>query len=176
MRLRVAIVVALALAPAVSAAQQAVREPNPNRAALERQLRQRTAQITRQRLGLSDAQMQQLERVNSRFAAQLNAVATRERDTRFELRQELMAPEANQARVSGLLDASLNLQKQRIALIEAEQKELAAFLTPVQRARYIALQAQFRHRAEQLGRQGPGGGPRRGMRGNSPGSGAGRVR
>jgi len=50
-------------------------------------------------------------------------------------------------------------------LIEAEQKELAAFLTPVQRARYIALQAQFRNRAEQLSRQNSGGRPRGGRRG-----------
>jgi hypothetical protein len=110
--------------------------------------------------------MQQLERVNARFAPQLNVLATRERETRRQLRQEMIAgDQANQALVSGLLDASINLQKQRIALIEAEQKELGTFLTPVQRARYIALQAQFRNRAEQLARQRPRGGMRR----NRPG-------
>jgi protein CpxP len=171
MRFRLAIVAALVATPAWSATGQAVVEPpNPKRVALERQLRERTAQIARQRLGLTEAQMQQLERVNSRFAPQLNAVAMRERDTRRQLRQEMTAAgEPNQSRVSELLDASLNLQKQRIGLIEAEQKELAVFLTPVQRARYIALQSQFRNRAEQLARQRPGTG--RGMRRNRPGSG-----
>jgi hypothetical protein len=76
---------------------------------------------------------------------------------------------ANQSRVSGLLDTALSLQKQRISLIEAEQRELSAFLTPVQRARYIALQTQFRNRAEQLYRQGPRGGARGGMRRSRPG-------
>lgn len=165
MKLRLAVLASLLLCPAFSASgQRDVRDPNPNRAALERQLRERTAQITRERLGLNEAQMQQLQRVNTRFAPQLNAVATQERDTRRELRQEMMADEqANQARVSSLLDASLRLQKERIVLIEAEQKELAAFLTPVQRARYIALQAQFRNRADQLARQNSGA-RQRGMR------------
>jgi hypothetical protein len=168
MRFHLAIVAALVAAPSLSA-QQVARQPTPDRVALERQLRERTAQITRQRLGLNDSQMQQLERVNSRFAPQLSAIATRERETRRQLRQEMMAGEqANQSRVSGLLDTSLNLQKQRISLIEAEQRELAMFLTPVQRARYIALQAQFRNRAEQLYRQGPGG--RGGMRRKRPGA------
>ncbi len=171
MRFRLAILAALVVTPAVSPAAQQVIEPaNPKRMALERQLRERTAQIARQRLGLTDAQMQQLERVNSRFAPQLNAVAIRERDTRRQLRQEMtVTGEPNQSRVSDLLDAALNLQKQRIALIEAEQKELAVFLTPVQRARYIALQAQFRNRAEQLTRQRPGA-RRGGMRRNRPGA------
>lgn len=157
---RAAIVAALLICPALATAQQVAEQPNPNRAALERQLRERTAQITRQRLGLNDAQMRQLERVNARFAPQQNALAMRERDTRRQLRQETVATEANQGRVSTLLDATISLQKQRIALVEAEQKELAAFLTPVQRARYIALQGQFRRRAEQLARPGAGGRPR----------------
>jgi hypothetical protein len=165
MRFHLAIVAVLVATPALSG-QQLERQPDPKRVALERQLRERTAEVTRQRLGLTDSQMQQLERVNARFAPQLNVLATRERETRRQLRQEMIAgDQANQALVSGLLDASINLQKQRIALIEAEQKELGTFLTPVQRARYIALQAQFRNRAEQLARQRPRGGMRR----NRPG-------
>lgn len=156
---------------AFASAQQEAAGQNPNRAVLERQVRERAAQITRQRLGLTDTQMQQLERVNSRFGPQLTSVASEERDTRRQLRQQ-MAPGAqpDQARVSALIDASLRLQKQRIALIEAEQKELAAFLTPVQRARYLALQAQFRNRADQLARQNSGARPRGGRR-RPPGGG-----
>jgi hypothetical protein len=67
----------------------------------------------------------------------------------------------NQQHVSELLDASLRLQKQRIAIVEAEQKELARFMTPVQRARYIALQQQFRRRAQEL--SGQNGSPKAGM-------------
>ena len=165
MRFSLALVTAMLLTPGLAASQQ--KQSAPDRAVLEQQIRARAAQITRERLGLNDAQMQQLQRVNSRFGPQLGAVAREERETRRLLRQELMADQqANQARVSTLLDATIRLQKQRIALVEAEQKELAAFLTPVQRARYLALQAQFRNRAEQLSRQGGG---RRGMRRPPPG-------
>lgn len=167
MRLMLPFVASLLLLPSVSAGQQTPR--NPERAVLEQQVRARAAQITRDRLGLNDVQMQQLQRVNGRFGPQLSAVVYQERDTRRQLRQELMADQqANQARVSSLLDASIRLQKQRIALIEAEQKELAAFLTPVQRARYMALQTQFRNRADQISRQNSGGRVRR-ARGSPPG-------
>jgi len=66
------------------------------------------------------------------------------------------AGQPNQQHVSDLLDASVRLQKQRIAIIEEEQKDLARFMTPVQRARYIALQQQFRRRAQELDRQNAG--------------------
>jgi hypothetical protein len=61
---------------------------------------------------------------------------------------------ANQQHVSDLLDGALRLQRQRLTIVEAEQKELAGFLTPVQRARYIALQSQFGKRAQELSGEG----------------------
>jgi protein CpxP len=129
-----------------------------NRPALEQQFRERVAQLTKNRVGLTDAQMAQLEQSNARFAPQLSQVATQERETRRQLRQEMTSGgQANQQKVSDLLDASMRLQKQRIAIVESEQKELALFMTPVQRARYIALQQQFRRRAQELDRQNGGG-------------------
>ena len=69
--------------------------------------------------------------------------------------------------MSSLLDDALRFQKQRIALVEAEQKDLARFLTPVQRAGYLALQAQVRGRAQELARdnavQGQGFGQKEGI-------------
>jgi len=167
MRLVLAISAGLLVWPLGSAAAQP-NARNASRAQLEQQVRERAAQVTRERLGLNDAQMQQLQRVNTRFGPQLSAVVIQERSSRRELRRELTAAQPNQARVSTLLDTSIRLQKQRIALIEAEQKELATFLTPVQRARYLALQAQFRSRADQLSRQNSGG-RGRGMRRQAPG-------
>lgn len=139
---------------------------SPDRAALEQQFRERSAKLAQQRLGLTNAQLAQLEESNARFAPQLNQLAVQERDTRRQLRVEMTSGnQANQQHVSDLLDNSVRLQKQRIALVEAEQKDLARFLTPVQRARYIALQAQFRKRAQELspdnGMQRPGSGLRK---------------
>ncbi len=129
-----------------------------NRPALDQQFRERVARLTKDRVGLTDAQMAQLEQSNARFAPQLIQIATQERETRRQLRQEMTAGgQPNQQKVSDLLDAAVRLQKQRIAIVESEQKDLARFMTPVQRARYVALQQQFRRRAQELDRQNGGG-------------------
>jgi len=143
---------ALALSgAAVSAQPVTAPATKANRPALEQQFRERVAKLTQDRVGLTDAQMAQLGQSNARFAPQLAQVAAQERETRRQLRQEMTAGgQPNQQKVSDLLDAAIRLQKQRISIVEAEQKELARFMTPVQRARYIALQQQFRRRAQEL--------------------------
>ena len=136
-------------------AQRVTTAAPGNRTALEQHFRERVAKLAQQRLGLTDAQLEKLEQSNGRFAPRLRQLAAQDRDIRTQLRQEMMAGNsANQERVSDLLDATLRLQKQRIAVVESEQRDLAGFLTPVQRARYIFLQAQFRKRAEELSGQG----------------------
>jgi hypothetical protein len=47
----------------------------------------------------------------------------------------------------------VQLQRQRVELFAQEQRDLAQFMTPLQRARYTALQEQVRRRVEQLRRQ-----------------------
>jgi protein CpxP len=161
--LRFMMLVSLAV-PATVHAQAVTSAPPADRAALEQQFRERTARLTKQRLGLTDAQLDRLEKTNARFAPQLRQLVMQEREIRRQLRQEMTAGNsANQQHVSDLLDGALRVQKQRISIVESEQKELAAFLTPVQRARYIALQAQFRKRAEEL--SGQGGRPNQGRNG-----------
>ena len=161
--------IARALSGSATMAQTARGDASGNRVALEQQFRQRAAAVAKQRIGLTDAQMTQLEQSNARFGPRLNQIAAQERETRRQLRLEMTSTtEPNQQHVSSLLDASLQLQKQRIALVEEQQKDLARFMTPVQRARYIALQQQLRRRAQELSRQnemgskgGGRGGPRK---------------
>jgi hypothetical protein len=144
---------ALALCGATAYAQP-VTAPittKASRPALEQQFRERVAKLTQNRVGLSDGQMAQLDQSNAHFAPMLTQVAAQEREARQQLRLEMTSGgQPNQQHVSDLLDASLRFQKQRISIIEAEQKDLARFMTPVQRARYIALQQQFRRRAQEL--------------------------
>ncbi len=145
---------------------QPVRAPEAtaNRPELEQQFRQRVAKLAQNRIGLTDGQMAQLEQSNARFAPQFNQVAAEERETRRQLRAEMTSgDQPNQQHVSDLLDKSVLLQKQRIAIVENEQRDLARFMTPVQRARYIALQQQFRRRAQELARQNDGKGAGLGM-------------
>jgi periplasmic protein CpxP/Spy len=138
-------------------AQSVAPAANPRRAALEQQFRAQSATLAQQKLGLTDAQLAQLEQTNARFAPQMNQLVAQERETRQQLRMEMTrGNQANQQHVSDLLDNTVRLQKQRIGLVEAEQKDLARFLTPTQRAGYIALQAQFRMRAQELMRRNGG--------------------
>ena len=141
----------------VAASSADAQIPGPakgaDRAQLEQRFREQAAQLTQQRLALTDKQMTQLQQSNQKFGPQLVQLATQERATRQQLRAEMQSASPNQSHVNDLLDASIRLQKQRISIVEAEQKELAGFLTPVQRARYLALQAQFRNRAQELSRQ-----------------------
>jgi Spy/CpxP family protein refolding chaperone len=156
----------LMLAMVVGAVVVNAQPANPNataRPALEQALRQRLAMVTKQRLGLTDQQMTQLEQSNSKFAPQLMQLLASERETRRQLRLELTSPTPNQQHVSTLIDQTLTLQKQRVSIVEAEQKDLARFMTPVQRAKYVALQAEFRRRAQEMARKNARGNPEGGF-------------
>ena len=126
--------------------------------------------MLRRQLGLNDDQVRRLQQTNRRFEGQRRQLFEQERETRLQLRQALAAGDsAAQVRVGSLLDRTLLLQRQRLELLEAEQKELATFLTPVQRARLFGLEEQMRRRTEELREQGPpGAGRRPGVRPGAP--------
>ena len=122
--------------------------------ALERQFRERFAEVVKRRLNLDDTQMQQLGRVNDRFESDRMQLLRNERRARQALRAEVLAGDsANQKKVAGLLDELLTIQRRRLDLTENEQRELATFMTPMQRAKYFAIQDQLRQRLENLRRQ-----------------------
>ena len=156
-RVRVALVMlagAVAWAPRASA-QQADAQPPAAGAALEQRVRQRLGVIVREQLGLDDAQARRLGEVSARYERERRALALRERELRLQLRDELQGGEqANQERVSRALDRMLEVQRSRIDIVQREQKDLSAFLTPVQRAKYLVLQDQVRRRLEEARRAG----------------------
>ena len=125
-----------------------------NRAQLERRFRQMLYQVTRRRVGLSDAQMNRLMPINQRFETQRRAIQRQERETRLALRDAMRdSSHADQSRITSYLDKLVELQRQRVELVASEQRDLAEFMTPLQRARYTALQEQVRRRVEQMLRQ-----------------------
>ena len=147
-----------AVLPRVRQGRQGPEEQGANRAQLERQVQRMLYQMTRRRVGLTDAQMNQLLPINRRFEQQRGAIQRQERETRLALRDAMRdSGQVDQAKVSGYLDKLVQLQHQRAALIEQEQKDLAEFMTPLQRARYTALQEQVRRRVQQMRRQKAGG-------------------
>jgi hypothetical protein len=127
---------------------------NANRAQLERQFQQTLYQMTRRRVGLTDEQMNRLVPVNRRFEVERGGIQREERETRVALREALRdSSSADQGRISGYLDKLVQLQRRRVDLVDAEQRELAQFMTPAQRARYTALQEQLRNRITQMRRR-----------------------
>jgi Spy/CpxP family protein refolding chaperone len=118
---------------------------------LEKRLKERTGAVVKERLALTDAQMTRLESTNRQFESQRSQLITRERDVRRELRKQIQSGDAaNQARVGQLLDQAMQLERQRLELQQNEQRELAKFLTPVQRAKLFGLQNELRRRAQDM--------------------------
>jgi Spy/CpxP family protein refolding chaperone len=132
-------------------ASASVPAPGTQRSQLEQQVRERFGRVVQQRLGLTDAQMTRLQQTNRRFEGERRQLLQQERQVRLALRSELGDDSAaNQAHVDALIRRAIQIQRQRLDLVEREQGELAAFLSPVQRARYLDLQEKLRRRVEQL--------------------------
>ena len=143
----------LAIAPQLSAQQQA---PSSDTAtgALQARVRQRLAAVMKQRLELTDDQMKQLTAVNASYEARRRTLMGQERDARVTVRGELQrGKQADQKRVEGALTDLFRIQRARIDLAEQEQRDLAKFMQPSQRAGYLALQEQVRRRVEQMRRR-----------------------
>ena len=129
-------------------------EQPPGAPGLEQQFRERLAQVVKNRLNLDEAQMQQLRQVNARVERQRAQLLREERQVRMTLRSQVLAGDsADQARVAQLLDDALRIQRRRLDLVEEEQRALAAFMTPVQRAQYFAIQDELRRRLEDIRQQ-----------------------
>jgi len=158
-----AALVVSALAAPLSAPVSAQDRPQTPRDAaqrdtLEQRVRLRMAQMLRTQLGMNDEQIRRFQATNRRFEAQRVGLFNQEREVRGELRQLIDGGDTTQhQRVGTLLDRTIQLQRQRIDLQEAEQKELATFLNPVQRARLYGIEEQLRRRMESM-RDGPPGG------------------
>lgn len=133
-----------------------------HRQALEQRVRRRMATVVKERLGLSDDQMRRLGEVNRDIEGQRRLLTQQERDLRVGLRAELIRGDsASQDRVARLVDQLIEVQRRRIDLLSREQRALAAFMTPVQRAQYLAIQDQVRRRMEEMRGRPRRGGPRR---------------
>jgi hypothetical protein len=121
------------------------------RAEVEQQLRERFSGAVKQQLGLDDAQVRKLQEHNRKFADRRQSLVQRERDARGVLREELQRDQqADNPKVATALQELMKVQKERSALLEDEDKSLSEFLTPLQRARYMALQEAMRKRIEEL--------------------------
>jgi len=135
------------------------QQPRPplnaeKRAAIERRLEARINDVIRQRLALNDEQYAKLREVSMHLEDDRRTLRNEEMTIRFSLRQELLAGDrVNEAKVAELLDKLPKVERRRGELLEQEQRELAKFLSPSQRARYSALQDELRRTMQDMQRR-----------------------
>jgi hypothetical protein len=147
---RIAAALALVAIAMPATAQQRPGQPPPGRAQLEGEIRRGFARAVRERVGLSEEQMRRLAPVTQKHEQQRRQLQMEERAARMALQFEMRDSTPNQDRVAQELQRLLDIQKRRIGLLESEQRDLATIMTPVQRAKYMALQEQVRRRMEQM--------------------------
>src|ERR687895_783601 len=151
-RMLLVLAISAVTASSTAEAQRAKADSAPaRRQALEQRVRQQMAAVVQQRLGLNADQMRRLGGVNRDMEAQRRLLNQQEREVRIGLRAEVMRGDsANQDRVARYVDQLIDVQRRRIELVSREQRALAAFMTPVQRAQYLAIQDQLRRRMEEM--------------------------
>jgi hypothetical protein len=94
--------------------------------------------------------------------AQRRQLNEQERNLRVGLRAELVRGDsASQDRVARIVDQLIDVQRRRIDILAREQRALSSFMTPVQRAQYLAIQDQLRRRMEEMRGRPRRGGQRR---------------
>lgn len=145
------ILIAIALAAAAPLAAQQPAAPDTGRARLENRVRERFARVVKERVGLNDDQMTRLQQVQARYEQQRRPLSLEERSARLQLRGIVINEQAaDQKQVDALLSKLVDVQKRRIQIFESEQRELSAFMTPVQRAKFLGMREQLRKRVEQM--------------------------
>ncbi len=133
--------------------QGAPRMPDQQRDVLEKRFKERIDAIVKQRLRLTDEQQVKLREVASRTEESRRALRHEEFVLRTSLREEMKAGDkANETKVGELLEQVPRLERRKLELMEAEQRELAKFLSATQRARYFGLQDELRRGMQDLQR------------------------
>jgi hypothetical protein len=120
---------------------------------LRLEIERRFAQRVQADLGLSDGQMRQLKATQDRIGPRRRQLVREAIGYRLAL-QGQMRPgvAANPDSVRIYMDGIQRVRAQQLALDQEEDRELAAFLTPVQRARLQMMKARLLERANDLRR------------------------
>lgn len=143
----------LAFAPGIGAQRPVDSASAPAKAGMEQRVRERVATVVQSRLRLSDDQMRKLRDVNAKYESRRRTLFADEREARVTLRTQLQRGNAgDQTAISSAIDKMLKTQRARLDIAEQEQRDLSAFMTPAQRAGYLALQEQIRRRVDEMRR------------------------
>ena len=125
-----------------------------DRAQLEQQVRARVYRALKEQVGLTETQIARVEDVNRRIEVRRGTLEAQERQARVVLRDEMtLGDSSRNATIGQELERLFKAQRERVLLNEEEQKELAQFLTPLQRARYFSIEEVIRRRVRQMMQQ-----------------------
>jgi hypothetical protein len=123
---------------------------------VRQQVRQAFLARVRDELKLDPPKMRHLNQTEQSFTRQRNELNLSERQTRQALAAAMQDSTPDQGKIDGYINQLIQAQRKRADLVEAEQKELSSFLTPMQRAQYLALNQQLQARMRQFNQAGRG--------------------
>lgn len=171
--------VAVLLAPGL-AAQQPQQRDTAEAERLRAQIEERFSQRVQEELKLTPDQATKLRASQERFGPRRRALMRQQMERRRALEDQMQpGVAANADSVKRLMDAFQGGRSEMLKIEQEEDREMAAYLTPVQRARYQQMRGRLHERLsemrQQRGQRGGRMGPPRGARpGQRPRQGPGR--
>jgi len=145
----------LALAPGLAAQQDSAGPGQaPERERLLRQIERRFGEVVQQQLGLTNDQAGRLRATEERFRSHRRDILRRQLELRFGLQSQMRPGQAaDPDSVRRLMDG---IQANRAELFQLEQqqdREMAGYLAPVQRAQYQMLRERLLRRLAEVRRE-----------------------
>jgi Spy/CpxP family protein refolding chaperone len=130
---------------------------------LRHQIEERFAARVQEELGLTNEQATKLRATSQRFGVRRREFRTRYHGLREGLSAQLRpGVAANQDSVAKLTDAMIDLRIASAQSTRDEMREVAKYLTPVQRARFFAMRERLHHRMKEAHEHGGMGAGREG--------------
>jgi len=146
--------VAVLLAAAAPLRAQDDSDDSPQAMRIRQQIEQRFAQQIQTNLGLTDEQAVKLRATFSTYAPKRRAMEQEERAIKLGLQGQLRPGiAANSDSVAKLVDRLLELKVQYAQSFVDENREMAKYLTPVQRAQFQVMRERLMARIEELRQQ-----------------------
>ena len=144
----------LGVAPPVQAQDSGTARPRLEE--LRRRVRERVAQRIQQDLQLSPDQMQRLRATVGAYAGRRRDLEARQRELRQALGGQLRPGiAAKPDSVARLTDELLDVRVRYAESFRDEQREVARYLDPVQRAKLMLLRDRLTNRAQEFRRRRP---------------------
>ena len=146
--------VGLVLVPALAAQDSSAAGDAAERERLQQQIEDHVAQRVKQQLGLSDDQANRLRSTEENFRQRRRDLFQRQLTIEQGLRDQMRpGVAANSDSVRRLMDVRQAARADQLRLDQDQDREMAGYLTPVQRAQYQMIRERIRLRLQQLRRE-----------------------